>query len=135
MDTDSLRSNTLNRFLESDLGAISRDAIKADLVDKIVYDDPAVFRRLRIDQVNRDFVTACAASFNGANAEDIRLLMELLERTSKETSEELEIEEINDATNDLNEEESGSAEEEKMYEPLECFVLNNDCVFHCSDSY
>ena len=118
--------------LESHVGTqASRDAIKADLVDKIAYDDPAVFRRLRIDQVNKDFVAACAASFNAANAQDIRLLLKLVEIT------ELEIEEINDATNVLNKEErSGnleSEEEKKMYDPLECVL--RDCVFHCSDSY
>jgi hypothetical protein len=101
--------------------------IKADLVDKVVYDDPAVFRRLRIDQVNRDFVAACAASFNDANAEDIKLLTELVERNSKKTPEELEIEEEENGNH-------GSAEEEKMYEPLECFVFS-DCVFHCSETY
>jgi hypothetical protein len=138
MYTDSLESNMLNHLVESHVGT-SRDAIKADLVDKIVYDDPAVFRRLRIDQVNRDFVAACATSFNAANAEDVKLLIKLVERTSKKkTPEQLEIEEINDATNDQNKEERsgnhGSVEEKKMYDPLECVVLN-DCVSHCSDSY
>jgi hypothetical protein len=124
-----LRSNTLNHLVESHVGT-SRAAIKADLVDKITYDDPAVFRRLRIDQVNRNFVATCAASFNAANAEDISLLMELVERASKKTPEELEIEEINDTASDLNKEESGnrgSAEEKKMYDPLGRVVLS-DCV-------
>ena len=110
-------NTTLNHLVESHVGT---QAMKADLVDKIVYDDPAVFRRLRIDQVNKDFVAACAASFNAANAQDIRLLIKLVEIT------ELEIEEINDATNILNKEErSGnlaSEEEKKMYDPLECVV-------------
>ena len=71
--------------LESHVGTqASRDAIKADLVDKIAYDDPAVFRRLRIDQANKDFVAACAASFNAANAQDIRLLLKLVEITELE---------------------------------------------------
>ena len=121
-------NTTLNHLVESHVGT---QAMKADHVDKIVYDESAVFRRLRIDQVNKDFVAACAASFNAANAQDIRLLIKLVEIT------ELEIEEINDATNVLNKEErSGnleSEEEKKMYDPLECVL--RDCVFHCSDSY
>jgi hypothetical protein len=140
MYTDSphyLRSNILNHLVESHVG-ISRAAIKADLVDKIVYDDPAVFRRLRIDQVNRNFVATCAASFSATNAENISLLMELVERASKKTLEELEIEEINDTASDLNKEERsgnhGSAEEKKMCDPLGRVVFS-DCVFHCSDSY
>ena len=118
-----LHSNTLNHLVESHVRT-SHAAIKADLVDKIVYEynDPAVFRHLHIDQVDRNFVATCAASFNAANAEDISLLMELVERASKKTPEELEIEEINDTANDLNKEERsgnhGSAEEKKMYDPL-----------------
>ena len=127
----------LNHLVESHIGT-SRAAIKADLVEKIVYDDPAVFRRLCIDQVNRNLVATCAASFNATNAEDISLLIELVERASKKTPEELEIEEIYDTASDLKKEERsgnhGSAEEKKMYDPLVRVVLNH-CVFHCSDSY
>jgi hypothetical protein len=69
-----------------------------------------------------NFVAKCAASLFAANAEDISLLMDLVERASKKTPEELEIEEINDTANDLNKEERsgnhGSAEERKMYDPL-----------------
>jgi hypothetical protein len=135
MNTDSpryLRSNTLNHLVESHVGT-SRAAIKADLVDKIVYDDPAVFRRLRIDQVNRDFVATCAASFNAENAEDISLLTELVERASKKTPEELEIEEINDTASDLKKEERsgnhGSAEEKKMYDPLVRVIRSDYVIF------
>ena len=64
--------------------------------------------------------------------------MELVERASKKTPEELEIEEIHDTTSDLNKEKRsgnhGPAEEKKMYDPLGGVVLS-DCVFHCSDSY
>lgn len=124
MSTDSpryLRSNTLNHLVESHVGT-SRAAIKADLVDKIVYDDPAVFRRLRIDRVDMDFVATCTASFNAANAEDISLLINLATRASKKTPEDLENEEIIDTANDLYKEEKsgnhGSTEEKKMYDPL-----------------
>ena len=134
----SLGSNTLDHLSESHVGT-SRDAIKSDLVGKIVYDDPTVFRRLRIDQVDKDFVTACAASFNVVNAKDIKFLIKLEEKTSKKkTPEELETEENNDAKDDLNKEKKsgnhGSVEEKKMYKPLEC-VIFSDCVFHYSDSY
>src|SRR5882762_2671534 len=140
MYTDShryLRSNTPNHLVESHVGT-SRAAIKADLVDKIVYDDPAVFKPLRVDQVDKNFVATCVTSFNAANTEDISLLKELVERASKKTSEELEIEEINDTANDLNKEERsgnhGSSEEKKMYDPLVPVILS-DCVFLWSDSY
>ena len=60
--------------------------------------------------------------------------MDLVERASKKTLEELEIEEINDAENDLQKEESsgnhGSAEEKKMYDPLVRVILSH-CVFPC----
>ena len=134
MSTDSpgyLRSNTLNHLVESHVGT-SRAAIEADLVDKIVYDDPVVFRCLRIDHVDRNFVTTCAASFYTANAEDIGLLMEVVERASKKTPEELEIEEINDTANDLHKEERsgnhGSAEEKKMYDPLVRIILSDSVL-------
>ncbi|KIM71242.1 hypothetical protein PILCRDRAFT_758525 [Piloderma croceum F 1598] len=124
MSTDSprhLQSNTLNHLVESHVGT-SRDAIKADLVGKIVYDDPAVFRRLYIERVSIYLVTSCAASFKAKNAEDIKLLKDLVERASKKTPEALELEEINDTANDLNKQETsgnhGSAEEKKMYDPL-----------------
>ena len=68
-----LRSDALNHLVESHVGT-SRAAIKADLVDKIIYDDPAVFRRLRIDRVDRNFVSACAASFDAASTKDISLV-------------------------------------------------------------
>jgi len=50
-----LGSNTLNHLAESIVSS-SRNAIKVDLVNKIVYDDPAVFRHQRVDQVNNDSI-------------------------------------------------------------------------------
>ena len=47
------------------------DVIKAGLVNKIVYIDSAVFMRLGIDQVNRNFVSCFSASeslFSGQNS-------------------------------------------------------------------
>lgn len=69
----------LNYLVESNVGS-NRSATKADLVNKIVYDDPAVFRRLRVDQINHNFVTTCAGSFKSANTEDINVLKELAEQ-------------------------------------------------------
>ena len=134
MSTDSprhLQSNTLNHLVESHVGT-SRDAIKADLVGKIVYDDPAVLRRLYIERVSTtNLVTSCAESFKANNAEDIKLLKDLVERASKKTPEALELEEINDTANDLNKQETsgnhGSAEEKKMYDPLVRDTLN-ECL-------
>jgi len=124
MSTDSprhLKSNTPNHLVESHVGT-SRDTIKVDLVGKIVYNDLAVFRRLRVERVSTDLVMACAASFNAENKEEIKLLKELVERASMKTPEALELEEINDMANDLSKEEKsgnhGSAEEKKMYDPL-----------------
>src|ERR1700683_5872897 len=116
----------LNHLVESYVGT-SCAVIKADLVNKIIYDDPAVFRCLRIDQVDRNFIATCAASFNTANTKDMSLLMELVEQASKKMPKELEIKEINDTANDLNKEERsgnhGSAEEKKMYDPLVSMLL------------
>ncbi|KAF8971192.1 hypothetical protein BDZ97DRAFT_1914201 [Flammula alnicola] len=116
-----MQSNVLNNLVESNVGS-SRNAIKVDLVGKIVYDDPAVFRRLRVDEVDNNFVTTCAKSFKPANAEDINLLKALTKQASKKTPELLELEETNDKASDPNKEERsgnhGSAEEKKMYDPL-----------------
>ena len=62
MHTNCPRYLQLNHLIESHVGT-SRAAIKADLVNKIVYEDPAVLKGLRIDHVDRNFVATCAASF------------------------------------------------------------------------
>ncbi|GLB41537.1 hypothetical protein LshimejAT787_1001370 [Lyophyllum shimeji] len=116
-----LRSNTLNYLVESKAGS-SRNAVKADLADKIVYDDPAVFRRLRTHQVDDNFVASCAASFQAVNADDIKTLKGVAARASNRKVEELEEEEAADKASDPKKEEKsgnhGSAEEKKMYKPL-----------------
>ena len=113
----------LNNLVESHVGS-DRDAIKADLLDKIVYDDPAVFQRLRVDQVDNDFVARCVASFKAANSGDIDTLVMLVEKASKKMPDELEKAEIEDKASDAEKEEKsgnhGSAEEKKMYDPLVC---------------
>ena len=81
-----------------------------------------MFRHLSFEHVSTNLVASCAASFKAKNAEDIKLLKDLVETASKKTPEVLELEEINDMANDLNKQETsgnrGSAEEKKMYDPL-----------------
>ena len=80
-----------------------------------------MFRCLYFERVSANLVASCATSFKAKNAEDIKLLKDLVERASKKTPEALELEKINDTVNDLNKQEKsgnhGSAEE-KMYDPL-----------------
>jgi hypothetical protein len=126
-----LGSNLLNNLVESHVGS-NRDAIKVDLLDKIVYDDPAVFRRLRVDQVDNDFVARCAASFKAANSGDIDVLVVLVDKASKKAPDDLEQEENEDKASDTKKEEKsgnhGSAEEKKMYDPLVCNTLPDFCL-------
>jgi hypothetical protein len=126
-----LGSNLLNNLVESHVGS-NRDAIKVDLLDKIVYDDPAVFRRLRVDQVDNDFVARCAASFKAANSGDIDVLVVLVDKASKKALDDLEQEENEDKASDTKKEEKsgnhGSAEEKKMYDPLVCNNLPDFCL-------
>ncbi|KAF8966888.1 hypothetical protein BDZ97DRAFT_585476 [Flammula alnicola] len=130
MSNDSPRylpSNTLNRLVESNVGS-SRVAIKADLVGKIIYDDPAVFMRLRLDEVNNNCVAMCAASLKAENREDINLLKEFAEKASKKLPDAEEVEEANDKANDPNKERRsgnhGCAEEKRVYEPLVRDILS-----------
>ncbi|KAF8804954.1 hypothetical protein BYT27DRAFT_7258710 [Phlegmacium glaucopus] len=111
----------LNNLAESNVYS-SRNAIKDDLENKIAYNDATVFKRLRVDQVDDNFVSTCAASFKANNTGDISILKELVEQASQKTLDDLEAEEIWDKANDKNKEEKsgnhGSAEEKKMYAPL-----------------
>jgi hypothetical protein len=128
-DTGSCHgSSMLNNLVESHVGS-NRDAIKADLLGKVVYDDPAVFKRLRVDQVDKDFVARCLASFKTANSKDIDNLVGLVGKASKKTPDDLEMEENEDKAGDTKKEEKsgnhGSAEEKKMYDPLVCNALRD----------
>jgi len=120
----------LNNLVESHVGS-NRDAIKADLLGKVVYDGPAVFKRLRVDQVDTDFVTRCLASFKTAKSADIDTLVVLAEKASKKTPDDLEKEENEDKAGDTKKEERsgnhGSTEEKKMYDPfkLVCNTLRD----------
>jgi DNA-binding transcriptional regulator GbsR (MarR family) len=86
-----------------------------------------VFKRLRVDQVDNDFVARCAASFKAVKSGDIDTLVVLVEKASKKTPDDLEKEESEDKASDTKKEEKsgnhGSAEEKKMYDPLVCNTL------------
>lgn len=91
------------------------------MIDKIVYDDPSVFRRLFLENDDK-LVKSCAASFQAANRDDIDTLKDVSNKTSKRTVEDLELEEKNDKLSDPNKKETsgnhGSVEERRMYTPL-----------------
>lgn len=57
-----------------------RETVKADLVNKIVYDDPAVFKRLRVGDVDNNFVARCDGSFGTDNKAYIDLLQLLTQQ-------------------------------------------------------
>ncbi|KAF8804950.1 hypothetical protein BYT27DRAFT_7169707 [Phlegmacium glaucopus] len=110
----------LNNLAESNVYS-SRNAIKDDLENKIAYNDATVFKRLRVDQVDDNFVSTCAASIQANYTEDISILKELVKQASQKTHDDLEAEEVWDKANDKNKEQSGnhgSVEEKKMYAPL-----------------
>ena len=111
----------LNLLVDSKVET-SRSAVKAELRGRIVYNESHVFRRLRLGDVNNDFVAACAGSFVQDNGADINLLVDLAKGASRKTNEDLEQEEITNKAGDADREERsgnhGSAEERKMYEPL-----------------
>jgi len=116
-----MRDLCLSMLVESHVGS-SREAIKADLVDKIVYDDPSVFRRLCVPKVDNTFVAECTKSLKITHAEDINLLKTLAEAAAKKDTNYLEYAEILDTANDQNKGERsgnhGSLEEKNMYDPL-----------------
>lgn len=64
-----------NSLGDSNIG-FSCNAINADLVDKITYDDPIVFRPLRALDIaeNENFVLLCAASLKEQRKDDIEFL-------------------------------------------------------------
>ena len=112
-----MHSNVLNHLVESNVG-FSHEAIKVDLASKIVYDDPSVFRRLRLDKVDDDLVTTCASALKFLYANDISLLKELAEQASRKSPDALEVEEVGDKRSDNNREEKsgnhGSVEEKDV---------------------
>jgi len=125
-----MRSNILNHLVESNVGS-SREAIEVDLAGKIVYDDPSVFRRLRVREVDDDTVATCTSTLEFLYASDISLLKELEEQASKMSPDMLEIEEVSDKRADNNKEEKsgnhGSVEEKRMYDPLVRDALHHLC--------
>jgi len=118
----------LNHPIESNVGS-SREAIKVDLASKIVYDDPSVFRRLRVHGVDDDVVAKCASTLNFLYVSDISLIKELAEQALKKSHDTLGVEETSDKrSNNNKEEKSGnqeSVEEKRMYDPLVCDALHD----------
>jgi len=114
-------NTVLNHIVESNVDS-SRGAIKADLAGKIVYDDPNVFRRLRVCAHEDRLVNRCAESLKTDYAVDIKLLKELVAKASFKSVEKLEQEEKEDMANDQEKNRRsgnhGSVEEKKMYAPL-----------------
>lgn len=117
----NLTTAVLNHIVESNVDS-SRGAIKADLGGKIVYDDPNVFRRLRVRAHEDRLVNRCAESLKTDYAVDIKLLKGLVAKASFKSVEKLEQEEKDDKANDQEKDRRsgnhGSIEEKKMYAPL-----------------
>jgi hypothetical protein len=104
----------------------SSRTIKVDLAGKIIYDQPTVFTRLRVDEHAKRFVTNCAESLKADYADDIALVKELAAQASKKFPDQLEEEEEEDATNDPDKGGNhGSVEEKRMYAPLVRTFLKN----------
>lgn len=119
-------ANKLNYLAESHVGS-SREAIGADLINKITYDDPDVFRHFRIVNVPHNFVKRCAASLETENGEDIALLKGVAATASNKLPDDLEEEEK--ANNNLAQSSNnGPAEEKKMYAPIVRDILH-ECSF------
>ena len=92
----------------------SHDDNTVDLASKIVYDDPSVFRRLRVDEV-----ATCTSTLKFLYASDISLLKDLAEQASRNSPDALGVEEVGEKRSDNNrEEKSGSEEEKMMYDPI-----------------
>jgi hypothetical protein len=69
----------------------SRNAIKGELVHKLVYDDARVFDRyLGIDQVSTPLVDYCVAGFNAANEQAIEQLRKITDDAAPKPLDELE---------------------------------------------
>lgn len=75
-------SGNLNIYSDSTSLQSSRGAIKIELDEKIVYDHPSVFQRLRLDDVPNAFVGACMDNFFTKNGKDIERLKDLEELAS-----------------------------------------------------
>jgi len=97
-------SNVLNHLVESNVGS-SREVIEVDLASKIVYDDPSVFRRLRVNRIDDDLVATCASTLKFLHASDISLIKELAEQAPRKSPDTLEVEEVGDKRSDNNREE------------------------------
>jgi len=97
----------------------SRIALKDELVGKLVFDDPGVFKRLALDRVSPQFVASCAQAFT--TDQDLldarRELDNITAAAIGKPVEELEADdEVPDSSGIRKVEKK--AEEKKMYKPL-----------------
>jgi hypothetical protein len=112
--------------MDNDLGdsniGFKCNAINADLVNEITYDDPTVFKRLRVLDVAENFVLGYAASLKEQRKDDIELLKIVADQASRKSPDTLEHEDIADKINDKDWEgrsgNHGTAGEKLMYDPL-----------------
>ena len=81
--------------------SVDSNTIKADLSGKILYDQPTVYKRLRVDEHATCLVTNCA---------ELKVDYAFVEQASKKLPKQLEKEEKEDVTNDPDKDtKSGSA--------------------------
>ena len=122
-----MRPNVLNYLVESNVGSSFR-AIDVDLAGKIVYDDPSVFRRQCVNELDDNLVATCESTLKFLYASDISLLKDLAEQALRKSPDALEVEEVGDKRSDNSREEKsgnhGSVEEKKMYDPLVHNILH-----------
>jgi hypothetical protein len=83
-------SNMSNNLAESHDS--SRNVIKVDLQNNIAFNDTTMLKRLRVHQVDDNFLSTCAA-IKVNNTEDIIILEELVKQASQKTLDDFEDEE------------------------------------------
>jgi hypothetical protein len=117
-----------NDIGDSNIG-FNCNAINADLVNEITYDDPTVFKRLRVLAVAENFVLGCAAVLKEQEKDDIELLKIVADQASREFSDALDAENNADKINDEGSEERSdnhaTVEEKMAYDPLVCTYTFN----------
>jgi hypothetical protein len=97
----------------------SRIALKDELVGKLVFDDPRVFKRLYLDRVSSQFVAKCARAFTtdqdllGARRELDKITAAAIGRPIEELEAD---DEIHDSFGTRKVKKK--VEEKKMYKPL-----------------
>lgn len=103
----------------------TRTALKVDLKDKIVYEDPQSIQNilnkcLHINDIDDTDVNECAKSLKIEKSADIEKLNTLAQRASGRKVQDLETEEKED-TDATEDRRGGSSQEKEMYDPLVSF--------------